>query len=171
MPSHSLSAAEQQALDNYARIHKTLTEERVLLDTELIRLNTIPSPTTEQNDRKIVITNRISQITIALADLAKKEDTSVVSDRDLVLEQARQDLFNKITETLPAPPTGTFVIIHPSTDQNNLMEYMKFTQHLNPYGRKRQCDTDLENILLLLDSNLKATIAEKKVLQGKLRKI
>lgn len=61
-------------------------------------------------------------------------------------------------------PSGTMSVQYITCDTLNLAEYMEYTQNLNPWKRDRPCDSDLRDLLLIIDNELSGEY--KKLLKG-----
>jgi hypothetical protein len=144
--------------------HSSLLGQRAILDRELQQLLSSRNQTDEQRARIAQIQNETSSIAIQINQLAIQESAiaqSIPVD-DINNAQVKKLLLQEILITTPLPPVGKVSIITTTIDPSNLIQYMTLTQHLNPYGRKRQCDTDLENLMSIINKDVNGSIAIHK---------
>ena len=135
-----------------ALITKHATQESVLLGLLSKTPPLTPSDNTKISETKLTLTN-ISQEIAALT--ARESQYAASIDSDSISSAAqRQALIKSLIVTTPNPKPGELAVIHPAVNSAALLDYMTFTQHLNPYGRKRQCDRDLENLLSIIANDL-----------------
>ena len=141
--------------------HAALLTERANLEAErLLLVANINNLTQAQKDRVIAINTRLDQIASEIALLVKADTLPNFPTDALARKAAKEDLANKVILTVPPPPKGAYQIIHSTPESGDLISYMKLTQHLNPYGRYRKCDIDLENIMSVLGKDFDNSIGE-----------
>ncbi|MCI4436179.1 MAG: hypothetical protein JHC33_05135 [Ignisphaera sp.] len=147
------SPAAQAELDRYKIEHDKLIQKHAAQEAVLLRLlSASPQDTTKITETK----SKIAEISREIAQKTAEESQHAASlNTDSISAAAqRQALIKTILAVTPKPSAGNVAIVHPSINSAAILDYMTFTQHLNPYGRKRQCDRDLENILALIANDL-----------------
>lgn len=150
---------------------EALLKEREALDKEQLTLMRIAEPSEEQKKRKADINDRLNQIAVEMQTLAQTTQSETDDPtKDPVKAIAKQELFKTIQSTLPPPDKGKFNVVHGNITPGDMISYMKFTQYLNPYGRKRQCDTDLENLMAVINKSVNNSMGEYKELAKKVVK-
>ena len=164
------SAATQAQLDVFAKKQSEFFAQKAPLDAERMRLQALTNAqkTDEVRARISELDKQIATINTQLSvnSLAKSEVGSTTPDQ-IAAAKTKQTLLSSILETVPPPAPGLLSIIFPSSaavKSADLMTYMTLTQHLNPYGRKRQCDTDLENLMGILNKDLLNSLGDNKSL-------
>ena len=160
----SLSSAQQAALDNFVKQQQALLAERAKLETERLTLDKqAGSLSTAQKTRLTEINSRLDQISAESLALTKQEETAALPDKNAAVKQAaKETLVQQVTAAIPPPPKGSYNIVHTAVAAGDIISYIKFTQHLNPYGRKRQCDSDLENLMAVINKDINNKLAEHK---------
>lgn len=165
----------QAEIDAFAAQHKALLAQMSVAETELQQLRAERAPTDPQRARMVELDSQINSLAIQLNQL-KAQESKVAAQIDasaIVNAQSKQTSLKTILIANPSllPPTGKINIIQATTDPANLIDYMSQTQHLNPYGRKRQCDTDLENLMSVINKDMNNSVAETIAIVKKLAKI
>jgi hypothetical protein len=155
-----------QTLDTHTKNQQALLQKKAALDNELNSLIILGTLTSAQKARQAEINIELDQISVQMIVLTKESET--ISTDDTVRKAAKQDLYKQITATLAPPPPGAITIIHGTPAPDDMISYMKFTQYLNPYGRKRQCDSDLENLMAIVNKDLNNAIGENQELVKKI---
>jgi hypothetical protein len=171
--SDTNSPQVQAEIDAFAAQHKALLAQMSVLETELQQLRAERTPTDPQRSRMVELNSQINSLAIQLNQLKVQESAvaAQINTPALVNAQTKKDLLQNILITTPLPPPGKVMIVHATIDNANLIDYMNITQHLNPYGRKRQCDTDLENLMAIINKDMNNSIAETLSIVKKLTKI
>jgi len=161
MPTTANSTQVKEELKVYEERHKALLEELKPLDSELLVLTaTVATPTPEQSATISSLKERINNLHIQLTQLSTKESALVASISETAITNAavKETLLKSILISTPLPSKGSVLIVHPVLDSANLIQYLTLTQHLNPYGRKRQCDTDLENLMSVINKDVSHSV-------------
>lgn len=155
-----------QTLDTHAKNQQALLQKKATLDSEMTSLLILGTLTSAQRARQAEINIELDKISVQMVALTKESES--ISTDDAVKKAAKQDLFKQITAELAPPPPGSIAIIHGTPAPDDMISYMKFTQYLNPYGRKRQCDSDLENLMSIVNKDLNNAIGENQELVKKI---
>lgn len=156
----ALSPSGKTTVDSYLTKHDALMTKRAALDSEKHALLAQGSSLTQaQKDRLVAIDTELNQISSDIEDL-KKQTTDSLSTEDVARDATKKELVTQVVATVPAPPKGSYTVVHGIVQKGDLISYMKFTQHLNPYGRKRQCDTDLENLVSIINKSFNNQVGE-----------
>jgi len=164
MSTTNLSSANQTLVTNATVQQQALLAERAALDAERLSIVRQSPLTAAQTTRVAEIDNRLNQISISSAALTATPTDNTLPVEDLTKTAAKAELAKQVTLTVPSPPKGSYTIVHGNVQKGDLISYMKFTQYLNPYGRKRQCDIDLENLMIVINKDMNNQIAEYKEL-------
>ena len=137
-------------------------DQRATLEAQKLTLNKqAGSLTASQQSLLTAINAQLDQIAVAAAALITKDEPTAAPDTDAAGKQAaKEELLKQVVVFIAPPPPGALNIVHSTVAANDMLSYMKFTQYLNPYGRKRQCDTDLENIMGVLSGDISNQLAE-----------
>lgn len=159
MADTSLSPAQQAQLVDFENKHKELLDKQATLKQEQLTLLQ-QSRTAEQEARLNNITNEIIQIKSDLTELTKEISAVTLPTETIIKDTIKQDNVKEITAKQPPPPKGAVNIIHGHVKNNDIINYMNFTQYLNPYGRKRKCDEDLENLMSVINKDCNNQLAE-----------
>lgn len=171
--SSANAPAVQSELAAFSKRQAELLTQMAPLDAELLRLNALPA--SQQTD---ITKARISDLNKQIATIKTQMSANNVAESaaaqssvptdQLANATAKQALLSTILETVEKPTPGLLSIIPSSAAVKpaDLITYMTLTQHLNPYGRKRQCDTDLENLMLILNKEMLNAIGDNNVLNG-----
>lgn len=163
------SAATQAQLDIFSKKQAELFAQKAPLDAERMRLQALTSAqkTDEVRARISDLDKQIATINTQLAtnSLAESVVSGATPDQ-IATAKTKQALLSTVLEKVSPPAPGLLSIIYPSAavKSADLMTYMTLTQHLNPYGRKRQCDTDLENLMGILNKDLLNSLGDNNVL-------
>jgi nicotinate-nucleotide pyrophosphorylase len=155
-----LSPSQQAQLDAHTAKHKELLAKKALLDAEFLSLVSQTNNTAAQQARVAAINNELVEISIELKSLTGLKEADSLPADTIVKDAAKQDLVKEVIVKHPAPPPGALNIVHGQVQKNDIISYMTFTQYLNPYGRKRQCDIDLENLMSVINKDCNNQIAE-----------
>lgn len=92
-----------------------------------------------------------SKVTISSSS-AVLADSGAVAVNSLSQQQAIVDSLIKI----PTPEKNNVgQIRYTEIDPDNLVDYINATQHLNPWGRERQCDKDLKNLMMIINADMR----------------
>lgn len=152
---------QAKILADYKIKHEALLKERSVLEYRRLEVNTRAGSLTKvEQDELANINHRMDQISAAIAELVR-EETKTIPDTELIAKQAaKQELFVKVQASIPPPPSGSYTIAHSAIAAGDVISYLKFTQYLNPYGRKRQCDTDLENLMSVIGKDVSNGLGE-----------
>jgi len=167
----TLSPANQAVVDQYTAQHNTLIAQRDALETEKLSILTHTPMSVADQTRLNEINNSLAQIamaTVALIDTPASEADVVLPTDQIALQAAREASVKQIIATIPPPPPGAYHIVHSKVMKGDMIGYMNATQYLNPYGRKRQCDTDLENIMSVINKDMNNHVAELNALTTKI---
>jgi hypothetical protein len=79
-------------------------------------------------------------------------DSGAATVNNLSQQQAMVEQLAKI----PTPEKNNVgQIRYTEIDPDNLVDYINATQHLNPWGRERQCDKDLKNLMLIINGDMR----------------
>ncbi len=160
------SPDQQAYLDSFEQTHKSLLEKKSSLDTELLKLLAESNISAEQKARLSELRTEIAQVSTELA--ATRLDSIKAVDKlpslsqvvNIIKDVVKQDSAKETILKIPPPPKGSVNIVHGTVQKNDMISYMKFTQYLNPYGRKRQCDIDLENLMAIINKDCNNQLAE-----------
>ena len=168
-PTPFNATATQASLEAFSKTQAELMGTKAPLDAERLRLLGLPnSQKTDAIKARIAdLDKQIATINTQLDDNSKAQSTALgTTPEKLAAAQTKQALLKTVLEKVGTPPPGMLSLIQPSAavKSADLMTYMTLTQHLNPYGRKRQCDTDLENLMSILNKELLNSLGDSKVL-------
>jgi hypothetical protein len=156
----TLSPSGKVTVDSYLSKYDTLMAKRATLDAEKHALLSQGNSLTQgQKDRLTSIDTELNQISSDIEDL-KGQTTDSLSTEDIARDATKKELATQVIATVPAPPKDSYTVVHGIPQKGDIITYMKFTQHLNPYGRKRQCDTDLENLVSIINKSFNNQIGE-----------
>ncbi|MCI4436605.1 MAG: hypothetical protein JHC33_07325 [Ignisphaera sp.] len=155
----SLSPSSKATVDSYLAQHDKLLLKRSTLEAEKRRIQFQSNLTETQKSRIAAIDAELNDIASNTEELKKQTDDNL-STEDVARAATKQGLATQVIATVPPPPVGAYKIIHGIVQKGDLVSYMKFTQHLNPYGRKRQCDTDLENLMAVINKDFNNQVGE-----------
>lgn len=132
-----------------AAVH-ALMVKRAALEAEQLALHKLD--TSDVNTARLAaITDELGRITRDLAALAHEVTPGTTAATESVERSATKEQAVAQAPPSPPPPPGTVAVRNVEVKPDDIVTYMTLTQHLNPYGRKRQCDIDLENIVFGLD--------------------
>lgn len=153
----------QKELDSFKTEHAALIQSHAVQESALSGLlSRNPQDAARINETRAELT----LIEQKLVELTTKESevAGALNVEGISLAAQRQNLISIVSTSLPTPTDGNLhmIPIHAAINPANLLDYMTFTQHLNPYGRKRQCDKDLENILAIIANDLGETFKTYK---------
>ena len=157
----ALSPTSKSAVDTYMVQYDQLLAKRAALETEKRTLINQGNLSTAQTARLAEIDSELNKISSDVEAL-KSHTTDSLSTEDVARTAAKQELATQVIATVPPPPPGAYKIVHGIVQKGDIISYMKFTQHLNPYGRKRQCDTDLENLVAVINKDFNNQAGEYK---------
>ena len=157
----SLAQQQQVILDDINKQIQALMDQRSALDKQKLDLiKQTGSLTSTQQATLNDINNKIDQISVASAALITREETITTSTDAIAKQAAKEALVTQIKLSIPPPPAGAINIVHSSVAAGDIISYIKFTQYLNPYGRRRQCDADLENLMAVIGKSADNELAE-----------
>jgi hypothetical protein len=143
------SPSAKKELEDFKVEHEALLKEHAVQESALLQLmSTVPIDNTkiaEAKSKLDAVSQKITDLTAQKSAFANSVDAEAIS-----LSLQKQALIKSILAVVPKPEPGKLAIVHPSLNAAAILDYMTFTQHLNPYGRKRQCDKDLENLLAII---------------------
>jgi len=171
MPTQISSTLTSQTtaknLNSFQTRQKELLDARASLDKEdnLLAARE-PNLSETESKRRKAIAARIAEIQVEMDTLAKAETaikTETAASSDVLKKAALEDISTSITKQiaqLPKQEPGTVTIAHPEISLKNIVAYITVTQHLNPYGRERQCDLDLIKIVGQLGLDVNSQVAE-----------
>ena len=166
----SNSPAVQAELDAYARQKAVLLTQQAAQESiiTMLSIQTSLSPA-DQRAYANAISSK-ANIALQMQSLLLQESSVVASIQPSAVAtvQQKQNLVSNQVSTTPLPTPGNLTLIHPAVDPNDLITYMSYTQHLNPYGRQRQCDIDLQNLMALVNQDANAIVGENIDLVSKL---
>ena len=89
--------------------------------------------------------------------------TNIVSPdaSDVGTATAKQNFAATTAATLPVPQADNVgEVRHVTVDQMDLLTYINLTQFINPWGRSRQCDEDLKNLLSFVNQDYNSEVGE-----------
>ena len=161
MPGTANSPEVQAELNQYAKQHKELLDKQAQQESVVRRLTAKPQPLSSEDQQTLAAAQ--SQLVInsgEMSGLVLKESAAVskIDPATLAAASSRQALINTIIVKDVLPKPGKVSLVHPSLDPADLVSYMLYTQHLNPYGRQRQCDIDLQNAIALINGDVNASV-------------
>ena len=152
----SNSPQVQAELAIFTKQQTDLMAKKAPLDAERLQLQAKQNQTDADRARILELNTQISSISASINIIRAQESTVVasISGTDIVNSLAKNQLLKNILITTPLPSPGNLLHVQPAINNANLILYMTLTQHLNPYGRKRQCDTDLENLMAVINKDI-----------------
>jgi len=161
------SPSVQNELDAYAQQKATLLTQQAAQQSIITTLSLKPQPLSV-DDQKVYSAALSAKAGIALQmqNLLLQESATVASIQPnaIAAVQQKQVLVANQISTTPLPQQGNLTLIHPAVDFNDIITYMSYTQHLNPYGRQRQCDIDLQNLMGLINQDVNAAVGDYQAL-------
>ncbi len=157
----------QNELNAYAQQKAVLLTQQAAQQSIITTLSLKPQPLSVDDQRAYA--NALStkaSIALQMQSLLLQESQTVASiqPNDVSISQQKQTLVSNQVSTTPLPQPGNLTLIHPAIDFNDLITYMSYTQHLNPYGRQRQCDIDLQNLMGLINQDVNAVVGDNNAL-------
>ena len=105
------------------------------------------------NDEMAVNAGKLAALKVEENRLASGLDPGKIASAE-----QREVTVKSITSETTLPTAGKLLQVHPKIEPGDLITYMTQTQHLNPYGRNRQCDTDLADLMGLIQGDHYAEI-------------
>lgn len=168
--SSSYPPAIQAEIDKFEKEQSRLLKERARLDSIFSRLSSKQNPTDADKAQIADIQTQIFNIITQLEKnkMAESEIIHSVIPEGILLAAQKQELLKTILITTDKPAPGMLSIVHPTISPADVISYMTLTQHLNPYGRKRQCDTDLENLMAIINIELLNAMGDNNDLNKKI---
>ncbi len=153
--SSSTSPTIQAELDSFTSQITSLMNQKAIIDTQAQQLLYMPSNqrTLEDNITLSNLQTQSAAISANITELKQKESiASAAFPVSGIVNKTVQETIQPATiANVPTPKSGTVAVTHQVVQDDDLISYMALTQHLNPYGRKRQCDSDLEDLMVVIN--------------------
>jgi hypothetical protein len=166
---------------NFTKYIDTITKYNELkLDIEqkisaIKRKEALNTATAEDETFRKALEDQLAQLQqnppspIAATDKSTSSSNNKSSSAARVNNISQQDAALAYLNKLPAPAQNNVGQIRfTPIDPSNLLDYINATQHLNPWGRERQCDKDLKDLLLHVNADMRNQLGKIVDLKNKL---
>ena len=153
---------QQAEVDAHTKAVAKFATEQHLLTQQICALEIKVASGQASTDEK----KKLEQLKALQAANATKEpdptNTSLTSpDGHAVVNSATiQEYTVKSIDRTPAPEKNIGEVRFVSVDDGDLVSYINATVHLNPWGRMRQCDEDLKNLMATIGRDINNELGE-----------
>ena len=137
-------------------------QARTQLEQKLIYLKAKKPQTKEDQDEIKRLEALIEANKVSDPDPTKTE-LVVPAPAAIVNEVSKKEAVEASLKESPVPKNNV-EIRYASFDPNDLVSYINATQHLNPWGRMRQCDEDCKNLMTIINRSANHKLGEFKQL-------